>query len=368
MNVIVKKLIKSVFPGAYDALWRHRLHHSESGALKNESELCSLSDRACHYKELFIRNDGMLLPCCLVSRRGGMEIAHINDNGLEVKLKGYFRQCTCETYRLISASDDDYPNFELLNIETSLMCQGDCAMCCVQAPDWRGKYDLYPSLTTFIARYRPKEIIIQGGEILVQKASIEWMESIKKEFPNIRRTIVTNANVDLNLAETVSVLFDRIIVSVVGFQDDTYRAIMGMNVNKMKSFVHAVSATKRNNLILKYLVSPLGVHEADLFLVWAIEERPKSIMFQDSGTESYYNMNTTDGYWNKIITRSGKRLKNALAVNAYLLRETGISVSFDKSTLKLYDIDSAFTESNKIADVVKWGRLAGSSIIEEMIK
>ena len=71
-----------------------------------------------------------------------------------------------------------------------------CVMCCVNAPDWRGQYDYYSQLEELIKQTQPEEILVQGGEVLIQKQSIEWLTQVKQDFPDIKISLVTNGNVN----------------------------------------------------------------------------------------------------------------------------------------------------------------------------
>jgi len=85
-----------------------------------------------------------------------MKIGHIDDPGILEKIRRFNAACCCERYELEPAAPGEAPAYDFLNIELSLVCQGTCAMCCVGAPDWQGRYDYYDSLTRMVEQLRPR--------------------------------------------------------------------------------------------------------------------------------------------------------------------------------------------------------------------
>jgi len=331
---------------------------------KEQINVCNKEYRICHYEELFVRSDGKMFPCCLVNGGNDMVIADIRDAGVREKMRKFYHKCSCDCYVLKKANDaDKAPQIKLLNIEMSLLCQGKCAMCCVGSPDWRGEYHLYDDLSRLIAKFRPAELRVQGGEVLIQQETLEWLSSVKTDYPLMNLSIVTNGNVDEKKTELALKFFDKFIVSVVGFQSKTYEAIMGMNFNQMEKFVRRISDERNADLRLKYLVTPLGVHEASSFLNWAVLMSPVEIIFQDSRTTGYLNMATHDSYWKKIITRAGNDLRKAIAFQKKVLEQHNVKISFDTRLLGLYGITDRYVQSEALSDIVKWGKLAGGEIM-----
>jgi pyruvate-formate lyase-activating enzyme len=103
-------------------------------------------------------------------------------------------------------------------------------MCCVGSPSWNGTYDYYDKLTEIVSWHPPRMLLAQGGEVLVQKKTMDWLENVKKKYPDMLIGLVTNGNVGLNVIEKVEQLFNYIWISFVGFQAETYRKIMGLEL------------------------------------------------------------------------------------------------------------------------------------------
>jgi pyruvate-formate lyase-activating enzyme len=144
-------------------------------------------------------------------------------------------------------------------------------MCCVDAPSFQGKYDKgnFDMLDTLISALRPNRILVQGGEILAQPDSINWLARLRQGMPNLGMEMVTNGN-NIKQIGYVTDTFDRITVSFVGFQPATYKVIMGMNVEMTKRFCVEVIASGKVRVYLKYLITPNNLHELPMFLEWAI--------------------------------------------------------------------------------------------------
>jgi len=301
-------------------------------------------ERVCHFNELYITHKGNVFPCCTVWNRPDMKIGHVDDEKLLESIEGFYSGCTsCEEFKLKKGSPQDKKEY-CFNIELSLACQGKCAMCCVEAPSWKGKYDYYESCTKIIDLLKPKELLLQGGEVLVQKKSLEWVAEVKHNHPDIVISLVTNANADLSMVETVENLFDKLYVSIVGFQAETYKRIMGMDFEKTVKFVEELSKRKKIKLVLKYLTTPLNIHEANLFLKWAINLEPALIYFDDADTLNHIKYNAPFDFWNKIIKRTANEIKMLLISNKDKLNQKNIAIQFRPNYLILIGFNEDFNK------------------------
>ncbi|OHD15973.1 MAG: hypothetical protein A2086_11115 [Spirochaetes bacterium GWD1_27_9] len=310
---------------------------------KNNQIKPNLQKRLCHYNHLFINHDGDIFPCCLKWMDKNMKVANLKDDNLIDDIKNFYHPCTCEKFELQKPTKDDKITIFDFNLEMSLLCQAHCSMCCVDAPSYNANYDYYDKLTFLIEQFHPKEITVQGGEILVQKKSLEWIEYVKKNY-NINFTIVTNASVNIDILEKVESLFSLIKVSFVGFQPETYKRIMGLDFNKTLNFVEELNRRKIVRLSLKYLVTPLNIHEANLFLDWAINIKPNDLIFFESSSMEYINFITSDNYWDKICERTGNEIKKILLKNKDIIKENSLKIMFSNDILRLYKLDINFNQ------------------------
>lgn len=305
---------------------------------------CDLPQRPCHMHQLFINNAGDVVPCCIVGTQRKMVIGNVRDRDLKIKLKDFSAHCSCERFRLRSAKKGESVKIENINIELDLACQARCVMCCVDAPKLKDKhwtYDLYEMLSRQISDLQPSSLTVQGGEVLAQKKSLEWLKRIKAEHADISIYLVTNGNVTTDLLPTVTTVFAGVTVSFVGFQQHTYRTIMGLELEKTKDFVTGLAAHKNVSLTLKFLVTPVNFHEMSLFLLWALSVKPSHIVFSDASTESYINMKRFDDYWSEIVSRTGKDLVNI--VRNYRQSTSGEQsvISFETAIIRLFSQSNA---------------------------
>ncbi len=308
--------------------------------------------KACHFEQLFISHKGDVFPCCQTFLRPEMKIGHINDANLLESIDKFYQNCSCEAFHLIQSKPGDKKDYSNINIELSLACQGKCAMCCVDAPSWKGKYDYYESLSKVIGVLKPKKILLQGGEVLVQKDSLNWVAEIKRKHSDIKIFLVTNGNVDLDMVEQVEALFDRITVSVVGFQPETYKRIMGMNLDKMIKFVELLLKQKKIQVNLKYLITPINLHEANLFLQWAIELAPSLIFFEEADIINHIKYNAPYNFWDKIFERTGQEIRSLLISNKDKIFENNTSIKFSTMCLSFLDLNDAFFTQNNLTPKV----------------
>lgn len=300
----------------------------------------------CHYSFLFIRNNGDVYPCCLVWNKKKMRICNIKDDDKFERIKEFYSSCSCERYQLIPGKNERI-NINYLNIEFSLQCQASCAMCCVNAPEWKGEYNLYDSITELVDVYKIKSFLVQGGEVLVQKKSLEWIDNIKNYYADATFNIITNGNVPINIAKKAEKLFEKIIISFVGFQQETYSKIMNMNVSKSKAFAEYL-ISKNKDVVLKYLITPISVHEINLFLEWGLSVGAKSLLIDDSNTLHYINYYDKHNYWGKIINRSKNDIFRILSDNIAKIKDNNIIIYFTSDAKIIMAFDNQLEEFIKI--------------------
>lgn len=317
----------------------------------------ALAQIPCHYRELFIQNTGYIYPCCRVWNREDLRIGHIQDADIFDKIQNFQPpSCKCEDAVLRSGTADDVMLIELLNLETSLSCQATCAMCCVNAPEWRGTYDLYDDIAALIARLSasPREMLVQGGEVLVQKKSMKLMRALRAAHPTMRMSVITNGNAPDAMLDEALAIFDRFTLSVYAFQSDTYNRISGLDLGRTKEFAESVvAAVPKKDLYLKYLTTPLNAHETSSFLKWAIGVHPKCIILTNAMVLKYIQ-GTPDEYWKKIFKRTGDEIKKVL-VSSDLdpLRSCDGGIYLDKLHADVYGVDEDFLEKYGLSDLVR---------------
>ena len=342
VRLIAKGVLKKLFPEFYESLSR-----------KVQYNTLNLPKIPCHLYGLFIRHDGNVYPCCNCWSSEYLKIGHINDPNLFNLVRSYDKCCYCQVFKLRKALPTDKVNYEFLNIEVSLACQGKCAMCCVESPTWHGKYDYYNELTKLIDYTKPKKVVVQGGEVLIQKRTLEWVSDVRKNYPDIEMCLVTNGNVEIKMVDMVEELFGRVTISIVGFESETYKKIMGLEFNKTIQFAEELVKRKRIKVFLKYLVTPINAHEANLFLDWAIRLNSNGVMFNGASNYKYINLDAPYEYWQKIFERTSQALKLSIIQNKNVILENNMMIAFDGETKILFGIDDYFIERNGLGENIK---------------
>lgn len=353
----VKELLKRLLPVPYAWFLLRQQQKRNAASLSEWNDMCSRSNgepRPCHIRELFISHDGGVYPCCFVWSKEFMRLGNVGDPDLERQIREFDACCACERYRFRQALPHEEADYDCINIEFALTCNARCAMCCVNAPGWKGSYNHYEGLTELITRLKPKSILVQGGEVLVQHRSLEWLQEIKSKFPSLKCGLVTNGNAGRNLVPLVERLFDTITISIVGFQSETYHTIMGLKVEGVQQFAEELIRNARSVVILKFLLTPINVHETNLFIDWAVSIGARSIRINDSGAELYMKQDTNDHFWSKVIERSGRCVRTSLSEHAQTLREKGCMVEFDTGSANLFHIDQAFVKEHQLERNLVW--------------
>jgi pyruvate-formate lyase-activating enzyme len=312
----------------------------------------NLPERACHYDFPFVTHEGDVYPCC---RSGGGEhlrIGSINDPDLMEKMSRFSEPCSCHGYRLRSARDDE--RLRGFNIEFSLACQATCSVCCVDAPMWDQEWDRYQELSRLIDKVRPKTLIVQGGEVLIQKESMRWLRDVKQRHPEIQLNLVTNGNVPIAWVDKVEELFSVVTVSFVGFQPETYENNMGLRVEHAKTFTEELLRRGSVAVAPKYLITPTAIHEINPFLKWALDLSPPQVHFFDAQTVQRIGGNTEDPFWKETIERTSRKLRSTLVRRREELQNNPTVIFFEPPVDELLGIDRDFLENHGLGP---WCRL-----------
>ncbi len=333
LYAVLKKIhTKSIWIFRYFAFRANRVVKQYS---EKQQDFWLKKKRACHFHELFITHKGEIFPCCMIWGCRDMKIGHIHDDNLIGSLRNFYSPCSCARFELRKGLAQDKIAVDYINIEVSLLCQGKCAMCGVNAPSWHGEYDYYDSLTQIINEFSPRQILVQGGEVLIQKETLEWIEKLRSTYPHLQIIVSTNGNVDLSLIDKVEELFYGVNVSFVGFQPLTYATVMGMDINKAVRFSEELAKRRKVRLVLKYLTTPVTIHEFSLFLDWAINLNPAEILVDDANTFTYVNIYTSDNFWEKIFERTKKEVREVLINNKDKLSQGNTTFGFSARSIEI---------------------------------
>ena len=316
-----------------------------------------IKKRPCHFWQPFVKSDGYIYPCCKIWGNSNLRIGHLQDADIIERFIRYDQNCQCEGYQLCKAEPAEIHTIKLLNIEFSLKCNGDCAMCGVRAPDWSGIYDdmNYSRLSKLVDAFKPKELFVQGGEVLIQKQTLSWLKNMKSLNPEISIHIVSNGSAGLGMIEIFEKIFDSSTFSFVGFQPMTYKRIMGLNFEKTIRFVEEIIKRGNIRVSIKLLCTPNNIHEIPLFLDWGFRNKPYSILLAEMANfECYINRNTADNYWNKIIKRTGDEIKTLLIKSRDLLEENQLIIKISSFLRNEFSIDDTFVNKHRLFTLVPY--------------
>jgi hypothetical protein len=237
-------------------------------------------------------------------------------------------------------------------------------MCIVDAPGWKGSYDYYQDLELLIENITPKELFVQGGEILIQKKALSWLRSIRQKYPGMLISLGTNGNVSDAVILEIEGVFDRFSISFVGFQEETYKKIMGIDIQQTFNFVDSLLRHKSCQVQLKYLITPVNLHETGLFLKWALSMSPERIFIADAATVSYINLNTRDEYWLKIIELVGTDIREAIVSAKDKILTDNIVIALEERVRSTFGIDKQFADAHGLSRHVVTHRGWSPSILK----
>lgn len=317
-----------------------------------------MKERVCNYHEIFIKADGYVYPCCRLWFREEYRIGHVADPDIIEKILSFYKPCRCELFIARPPTAEDVPDFKRFNIETSMFCQAKCAMCCTGSPDYRGRQDS-PYLDhwlSLIDRLKPASLTLQGGKVLMQRKTIQSLAHIKEKYPKIKLHCVSNMSVELSRLDEIEQIFDGFDVSMVGFQPETYNAIMGLDVMRTKAAVEELIRRGKVDIMIKYLLLPLNVHETAAWLQWALDSGARSLQIAYASGWEWIRKDDPYNFWEKIFDRSSAKLKKKLIDNFKL--ETGsCSLFFEENAARLLSVDREFAEENGLCRVSCLGGL-----------
>ena len=253
------------------------------------------------------------------------------------RIRRYSAPCQCSGSRLIPYKYDmtDYP--VTLTLQLSDLCQANCAFC---PQDHDGKNSLkkyWDELEQVFVETKCKLLSVEGGEILIQSDTMQWLRRMKMKH-NFTFQILTNGCVGSQIARNASDLFSRVLLSMGGFSDQTYRNVLGMNFERVLQFAQIVNEKVGVHLAAKYLISPSSLHELPLFMGWALSNKIPEIILAHitfPGAEIDYKI----AYWDKVV-------KNVRAANRKVFsrypdahKETVLSINGPLMDVTLIDED-----------------------------
>jgi len=125
-----------------------------------------------------------------------------------------------------------------------------------------------------------------------------------------------------------------------------------MELEKTRRFAELLVTRKKTTVHLKYLITPLNIHELPLFLQWAACLGPETVSVIDSNSTLYMNRGTPDRYWDKIIERTGEKLRSLLAGESKRLRASSTVVLIDALSREMFGLDEGFLKDSGLEGTV----------------
>lgn len=305
----------------------------------------------CHLDKVLIRFNGEVFPCCQVFMDRDKAIGNIRDMDVAEQIRGFDMDCSCAGKGFRPLRETESLDIDSVICELSMVCNGKCAMCCAHSPEYTKEFGSarapvvqYEAIERALEALRPRTAFFQGGEVLIDPASLAWLEGLRDRLPSLHMTLVTNGNVPGNLADRVFDVFDYCIVDFYGFQPFTYQTITGLPMERTLAFAERLLEMDRKRVTLKYLSTPINFHESVLFLEWALERRPDEIAVIDADSDWYIRHDPLvkvpkfdpyagtdllpDIYWSRLISRTTDRLRRLLRKHEAYCREHSIRLLF----------------------------------------
>ena len=269
---------------------REYLSHLVWGLGRKLHRLCTKSRNAqelpCHFYSLFVDADGTTSPCCNSTSKS---IGHISEtNSLEL-VRYRPTSCHCSSSPLghlgytgpiaiRPAWKEDVPRVSILHVVSTLNCQARCAHC-VQAleRDTRsGDQSLAEHVLKLVDEIHPslERVFIQGGEIGIDRKSISLLRQIKEKYPHVTTRVISNACLGEADVEWFTACVDEAYFSFVGFSEASYWVSSKLNLKRTVDFVEKVVGSGTVKVVLKYLITPINIHEIHEFLEWCYRIAP----------------------------------------------------------------------------------------------
>jgi hypothetical protein len=292
--------------------------------------LRSSQPRPCHYSHLVVNSAGEIFPCARVwgralNKKSFMRIARASDPDIASRVRNWSPPpCACARARLRRGLPGEHSRLGVLTAELSLACDAACLMCNTSSPGWKGSYGGYDMVEKLVAELSPQVLAVQGGEITAQPESLRWLERVKTSYPRTRLAVITNGWAPPSEHARLAELFDYFIVSFPAFQPDTYRAVTGGDPELPMAFSAAMIAAGRK-VGLKYLATPVSLHELAAFTESAVGLKPHCLQVEALNLAEYF-MGTPDRFCEKYIVSSLGDFHAALRAAAPAMRRDDIGL------------------------------------------
>lgn len=306
---------------------------------------------------LYINSFGDIYPCC--HQILSMKIGNICEPNIYEKIINYTlnNKCRC-SYIEFSSNEDDNISFLNVNLELAGECNGSCVYCFQKdLPTFKKGIAIYQDLEKLLRQLKPRNMMVFGGEIGVQKRTIELLQTIKLDYKTTIN-IATNGNVKESLYTAFNKLFESIQVTFNGFTDFTVKMLSGLDFSAQIKFCE--QAIKTHPVSVKFIITPLSLLELPLFLYWALD-KPFQHVIIDAAYEPSKNYSQDNDwgvsmlatmigfYWDDIFVRISKEVKSILTEKSEKIVQNDIVIMFSNEVEKRLGIDMNFYDEINIS-------------------
>lgn len=291
------------------------------------------------FRMVYVTSKGYVYPNCKTYKTE--PIGHLKDVDIADKVKR------------IVLKDSGRQKINMVTVELGMACQGNCLYCFQRWEDRKVSYPYYEDLEKFLCSIETNWLFFSGGEVLVQKDSMQFINGLRKKLQNVWFHLKTNANVDIEIAEFVIDNFDSVLISFSAFSEYSYKAITGLELNKVLQFTEKLLASDNLNVGVKLLLSPGVIFEVPKFYEWAFSIKPKFIVLQHvtnceiNGEKMEVNNtfdNLNSNYWNDLFGRVSVQVNALLRENLDKVDKKKFNLSMDTETCSILAIEDNVKE------------------------
>ena len=302
---------------------------------------------------LYLNEKGEIFPC----PRAPMNnlIGHVYDLDILQRIIDYVPQkCECSICALREANKEEKLNGIVnLNLEIGGECNGACFFCFQKTlSTFRKHYPYFRELETFfLGLSHLKTATIFGGEVTVQAETLRLI-SLLCNMNGTKVTIVTNGDIQCGQYESLCKMIDNFQVSFYGFSPESVQLISRLDLIRIRAFCEYLSNNNRQ-LDVKFVLSPIVIHELLPFLEWSLSLNVKHVMiyyailptedYESTGrrdVSSFENLNPE--YWNPLLIRLSVAVKKFFVVNNMRIKERNINYIINHDVLRILKIPCSF--------------------------
>lgn len=311
----------------------------------------------CHMYMLCVNSFGDVFACCRQLKN--LVIGNLQLTNIAKRVLGYIPEatCTCDKASLRTANAAErFRGPQSLTVELAGECNGNCSYC-FQRPlsTYKRPFGYYAELESFIHDLHIRNVTFLGGEVSVQQKTIELMERLSND--GVKISIITNGAVPQAVERRLLAVSDDFLVTLNGFTQETVSLLSDLPFHRQLEFCLRAEALGKR-LSVRFLVTPMTLHEIPAFLAWASQMRLEHLMLdvavntpEDYQATGVWGDSTLAGldrkFWAPLLERVGEQSKAVLRCNAALMSEHGLSLLVCEEIVNLLGLGQDFMREIK---------------------